>query len=461
MNLHSLQAAGWSRILLVFGAPADKKKFSARLLTAMTVLFLIIAGSPLADISTNIASADSNPYTPVGTINVTTNNATATFALTGPATYSGSGTSWMQNDAPIGDYTITYGAISGYDTPASATQTLVSGGTITFTGTYTASVGTITVTTNNAAATFTITGPTTYSGSGTSWTQNDAPIGTYTITFGEIPGYDTPATHDHTLNSGETITCTGTYTASAGTIAVSTNNEAATFTLTGPTTYIGSGTSWSQAGAPVGTYTITFDPIPGYVAPVSETQTLVSQGTIAFTGTYRTINTVTLQASGDTYIYEKSSNRDRNYGTASTMYVGSKAPENMRSLVKFDVSSIPPDSAIISATLQLNAKSVPASTRNYLINRVLASWGELSVTWNNKPAAASSPTSSANTPSSPGWMEWDIASDIQAFVNGNPNYGWQISDANENSPTKYKTEFHTLESTSATLRPMLVIQYVS
>ena len=77
--------------------------------------------------------------TPPGTINVNTNLASATFALTGAATYSGSGTSWSQSNAPIGDYTITYGDVSGYITPSSEKKTLTAGGSITFTGTYTQS----------------------------------------------------------------------------------------------------------------------------------------------------------------------------------------------------------------------------------------------------------------------------------------------------------------------------------
>ncbi len=458
-NLRSLQATGWSSILLIFGAPADKKKFSARLLTAVTVLFLIFAGSPLADINTNIASADSNPYATAGTIVVNTNNEAATFTLTGPTTYTGNGTSWTQTNASVGDYTITYGAIPEFDTPASEIQTLVSGGTITFTGTYTASVGTISVTTNKAEATFTLTGSANYTGNGTNWTQNNAPVGTYTITFDPIPGYDTPSSHDHTLESGGTITCTGLYNVSAGTISVTTNNDAATFTLTGHATYSGYGTSWTRNDAPIGTYTITFGDISGYDTPPGDTRTLVSEGTIAFTGTYGTIYTLTLQGTGDAYISERYDGR--NYGDSRTMYVRSKPQENMRSLIKFDTSSIPPGSMIISATLKLDAKSIPKASRNYIINRALASWDELSVTWNSKPAVAPSPTSSASTPSSPGWMEWDVTSDIQAFVNGNPDYGWQISDANENSPTEYKTTFYTKESASAALRPMLVIQYAS
>ncbi|MFI5114920.1 MAG: hypothetical protein ACHP7J_07230, partial [Terriglobales bacterium] len=42
-----------------------------------------------------------------GTISVTTNLSGATFTLTGPANYSGGGTSFTQGNAPAGAYTIT------------------------------------------------------------------------------------------------------------------------------------------------------------------------------------------------------------------------------------------------------------------------------------------------------------------------------------------------------------------
>lgn len=80
-------------------------------------------------------------YLPVprlqGTISVATNLAEATFTITGPATYTGSGTSFLQANAPAGEYTISYGAVAGYTTPASEAKTLAAGGGIGFTGTYT------------------------------------------------------------------------------------------------------------------------------------------------------------------------------------------------------------------------------------------------------------------------------------------------------------------------------------
>jgi uncharacterized protein (TIGR03437 family) len=82
-----------------------------------------------------------------GTIQVTTNLTGATFTISGPANYSGSGTTWTKTNAPVGGYTITFGAVSGYTTPPAQTKTLTAGGTITFTGSYSKSPpGGITIT---------------------------------------------------------------------------------------------------------------------------------------------------------------------------------------------------------------------------------------------------------------------------------------------------------------------------
>jgi len=94
--MSSKQAAEWSTIL-IFGHPVDKKKVPARLVIAVTVLFLIISGLPVSDVYENIASADSNPYVP-GAIVENTNNPEAASTNTN----TGSGTSRSLSNAPAG-----------------------------------------------------------------------------------------------------------------------------------------------------------------------------------------------------------------------------------------------------------------------------------------------------------------------------------------------------------------------
>ena len=71
-----------------------------------------------------------------GGITVTTNEAAATFIITGAATFTGSGASASFPNAPPGQYKIAFGDLVGYVTPNTETQNLAVGGTITFSGTY-------------------------------------------------------------------------------------------------------------------------------------------------------------------------------------------------------------------------------------------------------------------------------------------------------------------------------------
>jgi hypothetical protein len=88
-----------------------------------------------------------------------------------------------------------------------------------------------------------------------------------------------------------------------GTLIVSTNNAAATFTIIGPATYNGNGTSFTQTNAPAGVYTIQYQPIAGYSTPPNETQTLTSGATLLFRATYSLILTPKLKISPGTLAF--------------------------------------------------------------------------------------------------------------------------------------------------------------
>jgi len=63
--------------------------------------------------------------------------ATASFTITGPGgPYTGSGVSALYCGLAPGDYTITYGDVSGYTTPVPETQTLTAGAYLVFSGDY-------------------------------------------------------------------------------------------------------------------------------------------------------------------------------------------------------------------------------------------------------------------------------------------------------------------------------------
>ena len=67
---------------------------------------------------------------------VTTNRSDAKFTVSGPASYSGTGSNWSTEDAPAGDYTVNFESVSGFKKPAALSKSLVADGETSFNGVY-------------------------------------------------------------------------------------------------------------------------------------------------------------------------------------------------------------------------------------------------------------------------------------------------------------------------------------
>jgi len=101
-------------------------------------------------------------------------------------------------------------------------------------------------------------------------------------------------------------------------------------------------------------------------------------------------------------------------------------------LIKFNLSLIPSITEIIQANLYLYYYDFDINDtvdRNLSIRRVTSSWNESNITWSNRPTNSTTNTSNSTVPSSFGWMNWDVLSDVQDFISGDSvNFGWQIMD---------------------------------
>ncbi len=71
--------------------------------------------------------------------------------------------------------------------------------------------GTITVKTNLDQALFTISGPAAYSGTGKTWSTNEAKPGVYTIQFGYVKGFRRPATRTFNVETGRSFVIDAQY----------------------------------------------------------------------------------------------------------------------------------------------------------------------------------------------------------------------------------------------------------
>jgi hypothetical protein len=72
-----------------------------------------------------------------GTLRVTNNLSQASFSIAGPLNITASGNTFITTNAPPGSYTITWGGVPDWNTPASRTSNVVGLGTTVFTGNYT------------------------------------------------------------------------------------------------------------------------------------------------------------------------------------------------------------------------------------------------------------------------------------------------------------------------------------
>ena len=231
---------------------------------------------------------------------------------------SGSGASTTLSDIPIGTYTASFDAVTGYSltiAPPSGSQTLADGQTKTIKATYTRDTGTLIIEMETegggpppAGASWTLTSyPGDYtgatSGSGASTTLSNVPSGTYTASFGAVTNYSITTTPDpptQDIADGETKTIKGTYHLGAASLVMEMETAGggpppagSSWTLTSyPGTYTGatsgSGATTTLAVTP-GTYVASFAAVANYtftVAPPSGSRTLAAGETKNIKATY-------------------------------------------------------------------------------------------------------------------------------------------------------------------------------
>ena len=181
--------------------------------------------------------------------------------------------------------------------------------------------------------------------------------------------------------------------------------------------------------------------------------------------------TTDFSASADSYIQQV--NPTTNYGSAATMatYPWSGVG-TQRSLVKFDLSSIPNGSTISSATLVLMETGTAGFTRTIGAHRVTKNWTNGGVTWNKFDGttdwtAAGGDFNAATSTCSVDYAgaifttdSWDVTTDVNNIVNsaGN-NYGWLLKDGTEDGSQQWWS-FGTIDNVTAGNRPKLTGVYV-
>jgi hypothetical protein len=188
--------------------------------------------------------------------------------------------------------------------------------------------------------------------------------------------------------------------------------------------------------------------------------------------------TLTLQPNGDegkdaiVASCVSCSYNDNNYGSTpdflATAWTNSADESNLRSLIQFDLSSIPDGATIESAELSLFYKNSPGNGDHSTLSgsnaawleRITDAWTESTVTWDNQPATTSVDQVAlpASTSNSQDYTAIDVTAIVKGWVS-NPatNFGLKLRLQNE---TAYRQlAFASSDHTEEAKRPKLVIKY--
>jgi hypothetical protein len=193
--------------------------------------------------------------------------------------------------APItlvtGPHNISFGAVDGYTKPIMPPVTVVKGANPPLTGTYIPlppDIGTLSIDTTGTKGEVFLNG-----GSlGTAPQSINLGLGTYTVSFANVPGYDKPADQTAVIGKNQTTQIIGAYIQQTGNLTVGTTPVVGEVFVNG----VSWGTSALGKQVPVGDYTVTFGDVAGYTKPAAQTVTVAKNDLKVVNGVYIPPSTV-------------------------------------------------------------------------------------------------------------------------------------------------------------------------
>ncbi|HNT78378.1 MAG TPA: DNRLRE domain-containing protein, partial [Anaerolineae bacterium] len=142
-------------------------------------------------------------------------------------------------------------------------------------------------------------------------------------------------------------------------------------------------------------------------------------GPMACTAEPTTFRT-TLTAVKDSYL--RSTRPTDNYGTATGLMVGlvdliPDGETTYRTLVAFNLASLPSDAVILTATLELYQTGSAGSSFSMKVQALTGSWTEAGVTWDDQPTYTTADEAGSGTVSGD-WRQWHITPIVQKWYTG-------------------------------------------
>ena len=169
---------------------------------------------------------------------------------------------------------------------------------------------------------------------------------------------------------------------------------------------------------------------------------------------------VSLTASEDTYV-RGGGGSTSNFGSDVEIRVRSQGASSRRTLLKFDLTSIPTGASVSSAILKLcPVIDVGASEAGSVheIYRATSAWSEATVTWNTQPPIAAQVTDLITLIQGPNCYAFSVGADVQSWLSGASNDGWLVKDSNEGG-TPAEVRYASREAVDPLMRPQLVVTY--
>ncbi len=139
--------------------------------------------------------------------------------------------------------------------------------------------------------------------------------------------------------------------------------------------------------------------------------------------------------------------------------------------IKFDLSSIPSDATVVSASLKLyNDGSYYQDAGTYNAHCITSPWSESSASWTSGWNSSGGDFNSqildshSFSGSTGSWFEFDVKSAVQDFISGTvENYGFMIDtpggDDAGGASMEQETYFKSKETSNASQRPVLEVVY--
>ena len=108
---------------------------------------------------------------------------------------------------------------------------------------------------------------------------------------------------------------------------------------------------------------------------------------------------------------------------------------NSKSLIKFNISNIPQNSKIVSASLKLYGGGLPKNTGVpffVTLNKIISSWNINTLTWINQPVFQKIVDKQVTDLANYDWRIFDVTSIVESWIKGeSSNYGFELTMSQE------------------------------